>query len=418
MEKRNIVKVIFIAILSIIVLILFSNLDNGSNYINFEYEIESITYEDDDLYLTFIGDESIKQREDGISILYVIYEHDVDLSLLDELSVGDNVNITVKDNYGKVKYAIIYEMEYKGETLFSIIEDYSASEHNNKLIFISFFLSIIGYLIFLCFYHEKERENKPNDFIIKNPLWAKYFFIGFIVGSLGVILSFTILYLLNLCDFDYFVFNFVFYFFLLLGIFGVYVCVKEKFIFQNQVFSYHKIFGKTRSVKVSQIKIILVKPNDNGIISKVELYDYNDNKVLWFLDDGTSFRDNLFLTACDKYDIPISVVSKNMFSKTVKKAKYDMTSFVEYLNILTKCKFDFKITITTEEEKIFLVVCHFGYVELSTYGKTIEMRPEEVIEYLDFNKEFTVESDIDFSLPLDEQIVIINDQIWFKPKIR
>jgi hypothetical protein len=46
------------------------------------------------------------------------------------------------------------------------------------------------------------------------------------------------------------------------------------------------------------------------------------------------------------------------------------------------------------------------------------MRVEEVIEYLDFNKEFTVESDIDFSLPIDEQIVIINDQIWFKPKIR
>ena len=61
MEKRNIVKVIFIAILSIIVLILFSNLDNGSNYINFDYEIESITYEDNDLYLTFFGDESIKQ---------------------------------------------------------------------------------------------------------------------------------------------------------------------------------------------------------------------------------------------------------------------------------------------------------------------------------------------------------------------
>ena len=143
MEKRNIVKVIFIAILSIIVLILFLNLDNGSNYVKFNYEIETITYEDNDLYLTFFGDESIKQREEGISIKYVIYEHEVDLSLLDELKVGDNVNITVKDNYGKVKYAIIYEMEYKGETLFSIIEDYSASERNNKLIFISFFLLII-----------------------------------------------------------------------------------------------------------------------------------------------------------------------------------------------------------------------------------------------------------------------------------
>ena len=282
----------------------------------------------------------------------------------------------------------------------------------------SFFLSIIGYLIFLCFYHEKERENKPTDFIIKNPLWAKYFFIGFIVGSLGFIIPFTTLYVLGKCDFDYFAFSFLFYFFLLLGIFGVYVCVKEKFIFQNQVFAYHKIFGKTRSVKVSQIKIILIKSNDTGILSKVEFYDHNENKVLWFSDDGTSFKDNLFLTACDKYDIPISIVSKNIFSKTVKRNKYDRTSFIEYLDILTKCNFDFKVTITTEENQILLLVCHFGYVELSVDGKTIEMRPEEVVEYLDFNKEFTVESDIDFSLPLDEQIVIINDQLWFKPKIR
>ena len=141
MEKRNIVKVIFIAILSIITLILFSNLDNGSNYINFDYEIESITYEDNDLYLTFIGDESIKQREEGISITYVIYEHKVDLSLLEEIKVGDKVNITVEDNYGKFKYTIIYEMEYKGDVLFNITEDYSVLEYNNKLVFISLFLS-------------------------------------------------------------------------------------------------------------------------------------------------------------------------------------------------------------------------------------------------------------------------------------
>ena len=49
MKKRNIVKGIFIAILSIIVLILFSNLDKESNYVNFNYEIESINYKDNDL---------------------------------------------------------------------------------------------------------------------------------------------------------------------------------------------------------------------------------------------------------------------------------------------------------------------------------------------------------------------------------
>lgn len=418
MEKRNIVKVIFIAILSIIVLILFSNLDNGSNYINFDYEIESITYEDNDLYLTFIGDESIKQREDGISILYVIYEHDVDLSLLEDLRVGDNVNITVKDNYGKVKYAIIYEMEYKGETLFSIIEDYSASEHNNKLIFISFLLSIIGYLIFLCFYHEKERENKPTDFIIKNPLWAKYFFIGFIVGSLGVILSFTILYLLNLCDFDYFVFNFVFYFFLLLGIFGVYVCVKEKFIFQNQVFSYHKIFARRESVKVKDIKIILIKPNERGLISKIEFYDHDDNKVVNFFDDGTSFRDNLFLTACNKYDIPICVVSKNRYYKVVKKDLYDVNKFIEYLTVLTSGNYNLKITITTLENNIILLKCNYGYLDLVANGKELEIKTIDIASYINFSEKLTVEADIDFTIPLDDQIVIINKELWFKADIR
>lgn len=418
MKKQNIVKVIFIFILSIIVLILFSNLDKESNYVNFNYEIESITYEDDDLYLTFIGDESIKQREDGISIKYVIYEHKVDLSLLEELKVGDNVNITVEDNYGESKYTIIYEMEYKGDVLFNIIEDYSVLEYNNKIVFISLFLSIIGYLIVLCFYHEKERINKPTDFIIGNPLGLKYFFIGLIVGSLGFIIPFTILYIFNLCDFDYFAFSFISYFFLLPGIFGVYVCIKEKFIFQNQVFTYHKIFGKTRSVKVSQIKIILVKPNDNVIFSKVEFYDHNDNKVLWFLEDGTSFKDNLFLTACNTYNIPISIVSKNMFSKTVKKTKYDMTSFIEYLTVLTSGNYNLKITITTEENNIILLKCNYGYLELLANGKENEIRVEDVTKYIDFSKSLTVEADIDFTVPIENQIVIIKNELWFKPNLR
>lgn len=418
MEKRNIVKVIFIAILSIIVLILFSNLDKESNYINFDYEIESINYKDNDLYLTFIGDESIKQREEGISITYVIYEHKVDLSLLEDLRVGDNVNITVEDNYGESKYTIIYEMKYKGEILFNITEDYSVLEYNNKIVFISLFLSIIGYLIFLCFYHEEEKINKPTDFIIGNPLGLKYFFIGLIVGGLGLIIPFTILYIFNLCDFDYFVYSFISYFFLLLGIFGVCVCIKEKFIFQNQVFSYHKIFGKTRSAKVPQIKIILVKPNDNVIFSKIEFYDHNDNKVLWFLDDGTSFKDNLFLTACNTFNIPICVVSKNMFSKTVKKAKYDMTSFIEYLTVLTSGNYNLKITITTEENNIILLKCNYGYLELLANGKENEIRVEDVTKYIDFSKPLTVEADVDFTVPIENQIVIIKNELWFKPNLR
>ena len=60
-----------------------------------------------------------------------------------------------------------------------------------------------------------------------------------------------------------------------------------------------------------------------------------------------------------------------------------------------------------------------GYYNTIPEGtKLLSVSTKDGVCYVDFNKEFTVESDIDFSLPLDEQIVIINDQIWFKPKIR
>lgn len=418
MKKSNIAKLIFIFIFFIIVLILFSNFNKETNYVNFDYEIETITYLEDNLYLTFVGDETLSQKENGKNIKYAVYGNRVDLSLFKDLKVGDNVNITVEDNYGKFKYTIIYEMKYDGVVLFNIMEDYSELDFNNNILFISFFLSLILYLLFLLFYHEKERENKPTDFIIKNPLGLKYFFIGIIVGSLGFVMPFTILYILKLCDFDYFLYSILFYFFLLIGVFGVYVCIKEKFVLEKEVFSYHKIFARRESVKVKDIKIILIKPNERGLISKLEFYDHDDNKVVSFFDDGTSFRDNLFLTACNKYDIPICVVSKNRYYKVVKKDLYEVNKFIEYLIVLTSGNYNLKITITTLENNIILLKCNYGYLDLLANGKELEIKTIDIASYINFSEKLTVEADIDFTIPLDDQIVIINKELWFKADIR
>ena len=141
----------------------------------------------------------------------------------DNLKEGDIVKIIVEDNYGKFKYTIIYEMQYQNNVIFNIMEEYSVLGHNNKIVFISFFSSMLLYVVFLCFYKGKEEDNTISDFEILRPNWEKIFFIGNIFGGIGFIIPFSILYLLKMCDVEYFKFSFVFYIFVILGIFGIYV---------------------------------------------------------------------------------------------------------------------------------------------------------------------------------------------------
>ena len=159
MKKSNIVKVVSIIIFSIIISVLVLSLNNKNNYLDFEYKIETITKVDNDLHITFYDDETQEQEESGKNIVYTIYGHQVDLTLLDHIKEGDVVKITVEDNYGKFKYTIIYEMQYQNNVIFNIMEEYSVLGHNNKIVFISFFSSMLLYVVFLCFYKGKEEEN-------------------------------------------------------------------------------------------------------------------------------------------------------------------------------------------------------------------------------------------------------------------
>lgn len=316
MKKQNIIKLVFIFILSIIVVAIISNINKETNYLNFEYKIESIDYREKGVYLTFFDDETKEQKEANVNIEYVVYHSNVNTETLRDLKAGDLVNITVEDNHGTFTYTIIYEMKYNNDVLFNIMKEYSELDINNAIVFISAISSIIIYLIFLCVYKEEVRQNKVTDFVIKNPLWEKYLSIGTIVGAMGFILPFSFLYVLGKCNFDYFAFSFVLYIFIILGSFGTYICVKEKFVLQNQTFTYHKIFGKTCSVKVSQISHVNLVLNYIGRLCKVEFYDYKNQIALSFVDDGRSFTDDLFMNACKLYRIPVKVDDSRVKKQT------------------------------------------------------------------------------------------------------
>lgn len=308
MKRKTIIKITCIVILSIIVGILFLTLNNKTVYVNFQYEIENITEKDNALYITLVGDENKHQQKQGKNIEYVIYGNDVDLNLLKDIKKGDMVNITVEDNYGKFIYTIIYELKYNNEVIFNIMKDYSQLGYNNKIVFISFFSSMILFVIFLCIHKEKTKKNKLHDFIITHASWTKHLCIGCVFGSIGFIFSFTILYILGKCDYDYFTFSYLFYIFFIFGIFGIYATVKEKFVYANETFTYYRVFGKPRSAKLSEIRKVTIKLGENRRSpGKVLFLDDNNKKVIWFTLDFNLFVDDLFENVCKKNKIKIQI---------------------------------------------------------------------------------------------------------------
>ncbi len=415
MKKKTIVKILFIAILSFIVAILAVNINKKSNYVTFTYQIQDMKYEDNRLYITFYNDETDEQRVNGEQINYVIYNKDVKLdSLLNKIKENDVVTITVEDNYGKYKYTIIYKMVKDSDTLFNIVEDYETLSRNNKIVAISGLSSLIIFLLVLCFYSKKPRENTAEDFIIKAPIWAKYIFIGFTIVSGSLVLAFTFLYMLKMCDINYFIFSVIFLFTLLIGLFGVYAYIREKFVFKDQVFTYLKIFGKARSANVNEIKKVVIKYG-NGILCKVIFYNLNNEKILWYRDDGTAFKDGLFMNACENNNILVSVLNSVDHSEfKIVRAKYDIDNFITHIKLLTKYQFFPKIHIK-ENDKEIILTCYLEYVELMMEGEKIRISIDEIEKHIDFNKKLTISSVIDFTKPLKDQVELIAGKIHIIP---
>ena len=141
------------------------------------------------------------------------------------------------------------------------------------------------------------------DFYTQNPKWQKIFFIVFLALSVAGIVTMTILMFTIKLDLQAFIALIcIFAFFLLLSLLGVYVCIKEKFYFQNQTFTYVKPFKKSQSADVSQIARVELS---FGSFIKVDFIGKNGEKLISFLDNGTSFKNKYFEKALFYYNIPI-----------------------------------------------------------------------------------------------------------------
>ena len=212
----------------------------------------------------------------------------------------------------------------------------------------------------------------------------------------------------------------MFYVLLLLGILGIYVCIREKFIFKNNVFTYIKPFGKTRSIKISDLKsiIFIYSEINNNPFVKVEFYNHNHIKCLWFLDDGTAINGGYLQTVCKRYNVNIIRIAKEKLKKTYDKKYYDPNKIVEYIKFLTEYGCEPEVSISNDKEINYTLVCYKNHVELQD-GKSIKtFRIDEINKYVNFKDKLFIESDIIFDIPIEKQVEVIDGKLQFIPKIK
>ena len=132
-----------------------------------------------------------------------------------------------------------------------------------------------------------------DKFVIKNPKWQFITFIILTVIAVAVCVTVSICLLFKVITTTNFVIILsIFSFLLLIGLFGIYVCVKEKFIFENEEFTYVKVFKKSQSIKIENLDKVVI---DCSFILSVKMYDKLGNVALNFIDDGTAFKNGLFI---------------------------------------------------------------------------------------------------------------------------
>ena len=150
---------------------------------------------------------------------------------------------------------------------------------------------------------------KIEKFLIKNPQWA---FVSAIVltvlsGFLCIVLS--VMFCLKIIDKVMFIAILSMCVFLaLIGLFCIYGCKKEKFIFENETFTYIKVFKKTQSAKLEDIEKVEI---DYSLLIKVRMFDSQGKILLGFLDDGTAFADGNFVKVLKQRNVKVKESGKN-----------------------------------------------------------------------------------------------------------
>lgn len=279
--------------------ILFSTLPKEEKHITLERQIENLDFQDKGLYLTFINDDTN----------YVFYEFDdVKYDVFKQFKGGEKVIIEVEDDYQKFNYAIIKKMIYSNNVLFDSTEHYyNHNMHITNVFAPTTIALIVAYILIVLFSIKRvdklqENINTKFKFVINNKNGITQFGIMFTVFGTIPFFMFLIQYLLEIVDYDFFCFGYVFTLFTVLGLLLIYVSLREQFKLNNGIYSYRHFFRK-QTIKVQDIRNVEIKIDSMGSNMKIIFYDKKGKKAISFYDNGRGFLDGVFISSLKEYRI-------------------------------------------------------------------------------------------------------------------
>ena len=418
---KKTIKIVAIVVCLLAIALLIAAIDNKPNYLTFNYQIESITTDEDDLIITFYGDE---QAEDQLNktIEYVVNGHQVDLQLLQGLSSGDQVSIVVKDNYGKFMYTILYQMTVEDQQLFDLTQLYQQNSVNNKVVFASMFASAVVCL--LLWRTQGQSQQDANAFkISSNPYWAKMFFMWFTIVPLGGILAMVALYALKMCDVNYLLFSTVLGFFPILGLFGLVAYKREYFAFEDQQFVRSKLVGKAVKVPVSQVKLVVFKKVNIATgfsfknMPKIYFLDYNNNVLASYSNDGRLMQNDLFKQACNNNDVSLCITLDHPNVQVYPRQIYNASSFVSQLTKLVQLVGNAKVVVLHTNNQKVVLNCYPSFVDVVFDSQKVRACYVDLPSYVNFDDQLKVKAPINFNLLLDNQIFKLQNELVYVMKI-
>lgn len=151
-------------------------------------------------------------------------------------------------------------------------------------------------------------NEKIEKFLIKNPLWTFIVSIILVVIGGAASVALTVFLCLNLLHLVFIVVDCLSAIFALFGCFGIYANIKEKFIFENETFTYVKVLKKAQSARLEDIDKVEI---DYSLLIKVRVCDSQGKILLSFLDDGTVFSDGNFIKVLKQRNVKVIESGKN-----------------------------------------------------------------------------------------------------------
>ena len=152
-------------------------------------------------------------------------------------------------------------------------------------------------------------DGKVEKFEIKNPLWVLYTVVVFTILCLSIATVLTVLFCVNIIEFKSFIISMPLVALFVIGlVFCLVGYVSEKFIFNDETFTYSNFLGRKRSVKVEDLAYVnlrfngFVKVKEFSYVKlyakgnvEIEMVDKNGKIVFKFSDYyGTAFKNGLF----------------------------------------------------------------------------------------------------------------------------